>query len=141
MEQINAAPKFVIDSDPVVEWPVIVSMPIDGGSFADFQLTAVIRVLSPQEFEALTAAASSGAGPTRDQDILAQNAEIFGKLIRGWSEVLDQAGNQIPFSPEALTAVTTGAHGLRFSAAMWKAIGEVRWGAPLKNSVPPPAGG
>ena len=46
-------PMFVVDPEPVVDWPVVVNMPAAGGKIAAYQFTASIRVLSPGEYEDL----------------------------------------------------------------------------------------
>lgn len=139
MEQ-NQKPLFVIDPYPTVDWPVIVKLAADGGSFEEYQFTAKIRVLSPSEYEALSAVKAGDSEPTW-QEILSDNARKFSELVVGWDGPTDPDGNAVPFTPEVLAAQVIGPHGLALSAGLWKAVNEIRFGERLKNSVPLPGAG
>lgn len=143
---VEQKPMFMIIEDPTVEWPVIVSMPADGGGFAEFQMNATIRVLPPKEYEDLIKKESEPPSGAETMirpisEVLEGNYRIFSRLIMGWGNVLDGSRNQVAFSQEQLRKLTTGVHGIRFSDAVWRAISEVRTGAALKNSAPPLADG
>lgn len=152
-------PLFVIDPSPVVDWPVIVRLPADGGTFEEYQFTAKFRVLAADEYAALeqarpkapAAAVDSAAdaapapaapapAPTM-QEILQDNARQFAALVAGWSEIKDVARNDVPFTAEKLAAEVTGPRGAELSAGLWLAIREIRCGARLKNFVPPSVAG
>ena len=137
MEQAaDNKPQFVIDNDPIVDWPVIVKLPSAGGTFGDYQFTASMRVLSPKEYEALFATApgtikhDDGLEP-KLSEIVELNAPIFQRLITGWDGVNDRDGNAVAYTPEKLAEQITGPHGPALSAGLWRAISEVRFGARL----------
>lgn len=75
--------------------------------------------------------------------VLRRNADYFGQLLTGWGpEVTDDGGTPLPFTAEALTAMITGPDGLAISAALSRAVSEIRFGvAPAKNSLTSPAPG
>ena len=144
----NQKPLFVIDPKPVVDWPVIVKLPADGGTFAEYQFTAKIRVLSPAEYTALASAIkSSTAEPIEGadkvsatpgmQDLLKENVRQFATLVVGWDGPVDSFGNPVPFTPALLEEQVTGPRGVELSAGLWTAISEIRRGERLKNSAPP----
>ena len=145
-------PLFVIDPNPTVDWPVIVKLPADGGTFAEFQFTAKIRVLSAKDYDALSPAKAEpvAVGDVADMvpapvktmgELLADNAAQFAQLVVGWDGVVDTSGAPVPFTQEALAAQVTGPHGVELSAGLWLAIAEIRSGARLGNSAPLPAAG
>lgn len=74
---------------------------------------------------------------------LARNAHLFAALMCGWGgEVVDDDGNPLPYSAEALAALVTGADGLAVSAGISNAIAQIRFGqAPEKNLNPSPSPG
>lgn len=135
MEQ-NNKPLFVIDDDPIVPWPVIVSLPAAGGKFAEFQFTVLMRVLSPAEYETLFADAPGANGDaTKLSDIVKLNAPIFQRLITGWECIKDREGNTVAYTPEKLAEQITGPRGPALSAGLWRAISEVRFGRRLNDGT------
>ena len=135
MEQIDK-PLFVIDNDPIVPWPVTVKLPAAGGTFADYQFTALMRVLSPAEYEKLFADATGAEGNApKLSEIVKLNAPIFKRLITGWEGVNDREGNAVAYSPEKLAEQVTGPRGPALSAGLWRAISEVRYGRRLDDGT------
>lgn len=135
-------PMFVIDDDPQVDWPVTVKLPSSGGLFNEYRFTATMRVLSPREYEDLfkdiedtTKAANSKLPGSK---IVERNLPIFQRLITGWQDVNDRAGNTVPFTPEKLAEQVTGKYGLALGAGLWKAISEIRFGFRLDDGTQQP---
>lgn len=136
MENTKDVPMFVIVDEPVVRWPVTVSLPAAGGVFTNFQFSVDMRVLSPAEYEALFATAP---GVVKDEtvgsklsEIVKLNAEIFQRLITDWDGVSDKNG-KVAYSPEKLAEQINGPRGPALSAGLWRAISEIRYGARLGN--------
>lgn len=150
MENTNK-PLFVIDNDPIVPWPVIVSLPTAGGKFDKYQFTVLMRVLSPEEYEKLLADAPGVVKendaeksdltkefekvftPPKLSEIVRLNAPIFQRLITGWEGVKDREGNTVAYTPEKLAEQITGPRGPTLSAGLWRAINEVRYGRRLDD--------
>lgn len=129
-------PLFVIDNDPIVSWPVIVSLPAAGGTFEQYQFTALMRVLSPSEYESLLDdARDTGEGATRLSAIVTRNAPVFQRLITGWEGVSDREGNAVVYSPEKLVEQITGPRGPALSVGLWRAINEIRYGKRLDDGT------
>lgn len=138
---------FVIDPSPTIEWPVTVSIPVDGGEIADFQFTGIFRRLSDAELDKMLGAEEAPAiEPAKDgelahgvladkrmQEVLRENAEILPKLLTGWKAVKTSSGEEAPFSVEGLQAQIVGLNGRFLSVGLWRAIAEIRSGARLKN--------
>ncbi len=138
MEQTqNEKPLFVIDNDPVVDWPVIVSLPSAGGTFKEFQFDVSMHVLSPDEYEQLfkTAAEEKDAVTVPMSEVLKRNVPIFQRIITGWTGVADRDGNTVPYSPEKLAEQITGKRGPALSAGIWRAINEVRYGMRMPDGT------
>lgn len=128
----NQAPEFVIDDNPVVDWPVTVSLPAHGGKYVDFRFTASLRVLSPQEYDDLIRGANDGKDRPLPE-VLQHNVQAFNRLVAGWDGVKDIAGNPVAFSQGRLAQEVTGPRGPALSVGLWRAINEVRFGVRLPD--------
>lgn len=135
---------FVIDPAPTIKWPVIVSLPADGGEVVEYQFTGIFKRLSEAELDEILgvgkatkpydgAIATAGLVNKRMPEVLRENAELFPKLITGWEGVKSAAGDEVEFSIGRLQGQITGANGAFLSAALWRAIAEIRNGARLGN--------
>lgn len=127
---------FVIVDNPVAEdWPVTVSLPQPGGKFEHFRFSASIRVLSPDEYEALVGNEQAPAADVNMSEILKRNAPIFARLLTGWKGIKNSAGNEVPFSAEVLSEQIRGPFGVALSRGLWKAVNEVRFGTRIQDSA------
>lgn len=144
---MKTPPLFVIDPAPTVRWPVKVSLPADGQpEGAEFVFEADIRVYSEEEFEALLSDRPSADTASTLVPILDDNALVLPKIITGWRGVVRPDGSVVPI--DALPALLTGPYGRPLSVALFRAIGEVRFGirpdilgATEGNSAPPSGAG
>lgn len=150
MEQENK-PLFIIDNDPIVDWPVIVKLPVAGGTFGEYQFTVSMHVLSPKEYEALfeeraavpvsASAAADSVIPPKVAPLLSETVQLnvpaFQRLITGWQDVNDRDGNAVAYTPEKLAEQVTGPRGPALSAGLWRAISEVHAGKRLNNVYSP----
>jgi len=129
-------PLFMIDDDPVVDWPVTVKLPADGGKFNEYQFTASMRVLTADEYEALFAEApgniAEGESLPPLSVVLKCNVPLFQRVLTGWKGVADRNG-EVLYTPEKLAEQVTGKYGAALSAGLWKAVSEIRYGARLGN--------
>lgn len=127
-------PLFIVDDNPVVVWPVIVELPVSGGTYGEFKFDVSMKVLSPEEYERLfedDASPSVSAEPI--SAVLLRNVQIFQRLVTGWDGVRDKNGNPVLFTPQKLAEQVTGSRGPALSRGLWRAISEVRYGARLGN--------
>jgi len=134
MEQTNK-PQFVIDDDPIVDWPVIVKLPSSGGRFTEYEFSVSMRVLSPKEYEDIFDKTKAPSDPSSSKlsEIIEMDVPLFQRLIIGWSGVTDRDGNEVEYSPEKLAEQVTGPRGLPLQAGLMRAISEIRYGARLGN--------
>jgi hypothetical protein len=137
MEQ-NNKPLFVIDDNPIVIWPVTVMLPMNGGTFGEFQFNVHMKVLSPIEYEQLFKEAPSASkdgepAPQQMSEVLEENVPIFQRIFTGWDGVKDLGGNDVSYSDEKLAEQVTGKRGRALSVGFWRAISEVRHEARLGN--------
>jgi hypothetical protein len=75
----------------VVEWPVMISEPQDGGKVRKFEAMVQFEYLDRSEFDAIYA----GGGT---------DADMAARVVRGWGDgqFQDAAGQSIAYSDEAL---------------------------------------
>lgn len=145
-------PNFVIDMNPVVEWPVSVQLP-HAGEFVAFGFTAKFKVMGETDYAALLASTVQTADEQDAAELdnklikaLESNARVLPQLVLSWN-VKDAAGAEVPI--ESLPAMLTGPYGRPLSVALYRAIAEIRYGVRIddtpgaseKNSDPSPAAG
>jgi hypothetical protein len=81
---------FKIGSSESYSWPVTITLPDNEGKFSKQDLTAVFKRLSQTETEILMTDAA--AGKLKDREIAAQ-------ILMDWKNIVDDSGNQVPFTP------------------------------------------
>lgn len=145
MTDKKIAPLFVIDASPTIKWPVIVSLPADGGEQIEYQFTGVFKRLSEEAMYLLLGegktispdeggvAVTAGKITKSMQEILRENAELLPKLLTGWEGVKNALGEDATFSVERLKTHIVGVNGPFISTGLWRAIAEIRNGARLGN--------
>lgn len=151
-------PKFILDPAPTVAWPVVVSLPADGGVLTDWRFTGVFRVYSEVDYERLLPKPALDAEGklverTRAQ-VLAENAASLPSHLVGWLDVVGPDDKAVPIA-ELPRVLTETPYGMPLSVGLWRAVMEIRYGVPpqgaapaadeqvttLGNSAPPPAAG
>jgi len=82
---------FKISEKRIVEWPVKVSVPQDGGKVRTMDARVEFEHLPQAEFDEIYA----GGG---------NDAELMQRVVKGWpaGQFLDEKGEEIAFSPETL---------------------------------------
>jgi hypothetical protein len=155
MNEKKPTPLFVIDAPDVIEWPVTVHLPVDGGETAEFCFTGIFKRLSDAELDTLLGVEGpaklkpmphDGGGELvvgeivealppakRMAEVLRENADLFPQILVGWKQVKTTSGEDVPFSDHCLQAQVTGPNGRFVSAGLWRAIAEIRNGARLGN--------
>lgn len=144
-EDKKPVPMFVIEDDNTpIKWPVIVSLPVDGGKIADFQFTGHFKRLSDESMDGLLGVKEpepikpaedgelvAGQMPEKTlKQILADNADRFPRIVVGWEGVTRPDGAAVEFSADALRAQILGKNGLFLSTGLWRAIAQIRSGVP-----------
>lgn len=130
---------FVIRSSEeeiVIEWPVAVELPVNGGGVKKFEFSGTFARLSETELEKLAEEAAQAASLRSLADAPKANADaitFFSKVMRGWNGVQDESGKPVKFSPAALESVLTSRDGMAVAIALWRAHNQLRAGAKAKN--------
>lgn len=134
-------------------WPVTVRIPVCDeatGQVNELEQTFIAhwKAFSESTLKAIFEEADRrfpppAGGGTPPLDVaLEKNAHVFAQLLTGWSAVRDEAGNDIPYTEEALAGWVCGPDGLALSAGLNASLSEIRFGvAPAKNSPTSPAPG
>ena len=111
--------KFVLSATREVEWPVLIKVPVDGGTFQEHKITARFRLLNDQEQDELI------KQHPNDPDMALLKVAVIG--LKG---VHDEGGKELPFSERLLADM------LRWTfvrIAFVRAYNEARLGARAKN--------
>lgn len=74
---------------PIVECPVTLFIPIDGGKFAKHEFTVQFHRLKKEERDELQKNYVSGDVKT---------PELLDKVVAGWGGMLDEQGQPVPYS-------------------------------------------
>ncbi len=101
---------FILSKAPkaVKAWPVSIPVASDGGSIKIAKITVDMNLLSKADFDARVAdaktasAAALNAGSSLDVDAI-----VLQAIVTGWSGIFDDAGNDVPFSIDALAQLAT----------------------------------
>lgn len=143
MTQPNA-PKFVIEAEPTVQWPVKARIPANGG-LVDVEFTATMRVFSEAEYADMGTGDPARVAGKPLREVLEHNARELPRHVIDWQGVERPDGTPVPVSE--LPDQITGRYGLALSRALWNAVGEIRYGvdaqpaATAGNSAPSPVAG
>ena len=135
MSKTKNLPAFEIDAPDEIEWPVTVSIPASGGTFADFRFTGVFRLLPESEYAALL---GGGRGDEAEgvraslAEVLEGNVEKLAGVITDWKGIR-RGGVELPFSVDQLRAQLTGKYGRALATGINTALSEIRLGARLGN--------
>ena len=82
---------FKIAKNRRIKWPVVISVPQDGGAVQKQKITAEFDILPASAVDQLMQEARSG-----DQD-----AALLFEVLVGWDDVSSEDGQPLDFSPEA----------------------------------------
>ena len=79
---------FKIEKQTIVQWPVMIGIPRDGGGISKARINAQFELLPNNEFQAIY---SDGGN----------DETLLRRVLLGWNDVADADGNPLAFSPEA----------------------------------------
>lgn len=78
---------FTVINNPIVWWPVIISVPVDGGKTSDHEISLQLEILDEDEYNEIA--------------IKGEKA-ILKHVIKGWKHIDDIDGKAMKFTPENL---------------------------------------
>lgn len=128
---------FRLVKDPVAPWPVKIPVVTATGDVVEEACTLMLARIGQRDFEHLFGRAP---GDTVEE-VVASNRRAFDRVVRGWEGIVDETGDPVPFTPEAVARLLDfpgfpGAFGAAYTA-FYLALPEAR----EKNSARSPAGG
>jgi hypothetical protein len=93
---------FVLKQSATYTWPITLILPVDGGRREKHTFDGEFKRLPQTRINEIVrqARAMERGRLNEDEGLEDQDAAI--ELLAGWSNVLDDDGNEIPFSPKAL---------------------------------------
>lgn len=109
---------FVLKTDHEFDWPVNVRVPVDGGKYASSTFTVRYRLPSRDEMKDLAVYVADESAQTR-------------KVVVGWSDIKDESGAVVAFSPEALDTLIAVPW---VRVAIWQGFIDAAFGIKRKNS-------
>lgn len=114
--------KFVLTTGRRATMPVEALLPTDTGTKAKIAMKVTFELLSDDEFQEMRAPKGDGTS------VLAQlaqsqrniDAELLRRAVVDWSsdDLVDEAGEPVPFSAEALETICQHVVPLRFAMAL-----------------------
>ena len=113
--------KFKLVTDRVVEWPVVIKVPVNGGATQDQRMTAHFKIVDMDRFRQLT---FDNDGDDIDRDLLRE------VLVNWGDDVCDEDDKPLPFSHELREQLISS---IAATSALVKAYSDVINGRKLKN--------
>lgn len=95
---------FVLKKEASYSWPVSIEMPTDGGKFEKSTFDAIFRRVPQSRITAIQVEAQKlKLAILNDEDItgLVKDQEIADEVLIGWKGILDEDGDELPFSESA----------------------------------------
>ncbi len=92
---------FTLATSRLFTWPVTVRLPdpVNPGAFAEHGFIATFEAIGLDEAEAIEQAAAGDGGPLA---LARGQAAVIMRVLKGWADVVDADGRDIPFTPAAL---------------------------------------
>lgn len=122
----------------VRDWPVQVSMPMDGGAIVEVEILFHLKRPRPADMTALfmqppVEILSAGVDAARKW-----KAAQFLPFVLGWGgDIVDENDEPLTFTPERFEALLMGADGVAFESGLFRALVDIlNARAPAKNSSP-----
>jgi hypothetical protein len=127
---------FILVTEIVAPWPVLVDVVREDGSVAQDEFTANFVRMSETEFEALFAPIDA----LREDERKAHNRRMIDRIMRGWSGVVDGGGKALPFTTENVDLLLDFPNIGSAITLAYVRFHRAQPGEREKNSAPSPAG-
>lgn len=92
---------FVLKQSDSYSWPVTLIIPVDGGRREKHTFDAEFKRLPQTRINEIIRQARAGQGGTDEESAL-EDQSACAEIMVGWSNVIDDSGEEIPFSVTAL---------------------------------------
>lgn len=107
---------FKIAKKRLIEWPVTIALPVDGGEIRKHTIDVTFEILRQSEMEA-----SAVAGE-----------DLLERIVQGWKRYLDEDDKPIEFSPEARRTLLDEPY---VRSALFAAYGEIQSGKAARKNA------
>lgn len=117
---------FKKNTNPVVEWPVSIAVAADGGAIAHHLFKARFKRRPPADLIDIFSGIIPDAALTDGASGIARHrASLLAPIIEGWSELADESGQPLAYSPAELESLLAGPDGNAFWAGFGTALQEI----------------
>ncbi len=93
---------FVLSQSDSYTWPVTLVIPVDGGRREKHSFDAEFKRLPQTRINQIVRQAKGISEDGSDESVMLEDQAACAELLVGWSNVVDDAGEQVPFSAKAL---------------------------------------
>ena len=93
---------FVLKQSDSYTWPVTLVIPTDGGRREKHTFDAEFKRLPQTRINEIVRQAKGISDGSSDESVILEDQSACAELLVGWSNVVDDSGEEIPFSVKAL---------------------------------------
>ena len=93
---------FVLKQSDSYTWPVTLVIPVDGGRREKHTFEAEFKRLPQTRINEIVRQAKGISDDSADDAVMLEDQSACAELLVGWSNVVDDSGEEIPFSVKAL---------------------------------------
>ena len=93
---------FVLSQSDSYTWPVTLVIPVDGGRREKHSFDAEFKRLSQTRINEIVRQAKESSGEIAKDPAMLEDQTACAEILIGWSNVVDDKGDDVPFSIKAL---------------------------------------
>ncbi len=93
---------FVLKQSDSYSWPVTLIIPVDGGRREKHTFDAEFKRLPQTRINEIVRQAKGISDGSSDESAMLEDQSACAEILVGWLNVVDDSGEQIPFSSKAL---------------------------------------
>ena len=93
---------FVLSQSDSYTWPVTLVIPVDGGRREKHPFDAEFKRLSQTRINEIVRQAKESSGEIAKDPAMLEDQTACAEILIGWSNVVDDKGDDVPFSIKAL---------------------------------------
>ena len=93
---------FVLSQSDSYTWPVTLVIPVDGGRREKHTFDAEFTRLSQTRINEIVRQAKESSGELAKDPAMLEDQTACAEILIGWSNVVDDKGDDVPFSIKAL---------------------------------------
>lgn len=108
---------FKLTKSIILDWPVRVSAPTNGGNVESHEFTGKFKILPNSKFQELLSKAKN-------------DAEVISEILVGWEGLTDENGNALDYDPAIIVELCEYPF---IRNAIFRSYGEASAGAAVKN--------